>query len=68
MKSEKYKALLAERENLPVFRKKTEILSVLRNNRVVVIEGQTGSGMHVNPKKVISFRKNYADSTFYLGR
>ncbi|XP_068105350.1 ATP-dependent RNA helicase DHX29 isoform X2 [Hyperolius riggenbachi] len=42
--SPKYKRLLAEREQLPVFAHRDFILETLNRHRVVVVAGETGSG------------------------
>lgn len=42
--SGKYKRLLSEREQLPVFARRNFILETLNRHRVVVVAGETGSG------------------------
>ena len=42
--SHKYYELLETRKKLPVFQHKTEILQSVLNNKVTIIEGNTGSG------------------------
>lgn len=44
LKSESYNQLLKTREQLPVHMHKTQILDKIRNENVVVIGGETGSG------------------------
>ena len=39
-----YKQLLTERQQLPVFRHRSQLLNVFRNNRAFVVAGETGSG------------------------
>lgn len=42
--SAKYKRLLSEREQLPVFAHRNLILETLNRHRVIVVAGETGSG------------------------
>lgn len=42
--SDKYQILLKQRRNLPVYQFKEDLLSAVKNNQVVVVEGETGSG------------------------
>jgi len=42
--SDQYYQLLTSRKRLPVYKKKDEIISVIRDNPIVIIEGHTGSG------------------------
>ena len=40
----KYYTLLAQRQKLPVYEFRDEVIETVRNNRVTIIEGSTGSG------------------------
>ncbi|GBG23781.1 ATP-dependent RNA helicase dhx8, partial [Hondaea fermentalgiana] len=42
--SEKYRKILAKRKELPVFQFLDDVETKLRENRVIVVEGETGSG------------------------
>ena len=42
--SEKYQALKKDRDQLPVFASKGEIMDAINNNSVVIIRGNTGCG------------------------
>lgn len=42
--SSKYYEILAKRKELPVFEQKDEFLKHLRDNQVIVLQGETGSG------------------------
>ena len=42
--SASYKKILAGRQNLPVYQKMEEFLSIFSKNQITVMEGQTGSG------------------------
>lgn len=42
LKNDKYRELLAERQKLPVFKSRSEILRLLETNQVLVISGETG--------------------------
>jgi len=39
-----YKAMLRQREGLPCYQRKDHILDLIRNNRVIVLSGETGCG------------------------
>ena len=44
MAREKYKEMLKQREDLPVYMEKSNIVGCINKNNVVLIAGETGSG------------------------
>jgi len=42
--SSKYYEILAKRKALPVYEFKEDLLNKVKNNQIVIIEGETGSG------------------------
>jgi pre-mRNA-splicing factor ATP-dependent RNA helicase DHX15/PRP43 len=42
--SQKYYDILVKRKELPVFEQRDDFLNNLRNNQVIVLQGETGSG------------------------
>ena len=42
--SAKYHSILATRQKLPVYQFKDKLIDCVKNNQIVVVEGETGSG------------------------
>lgn len=51
--SAQYKTLLAFRETLPAYMVRDELVDAVRNNRVVIIQGQTGCGKSTQVPQLI---------------
>lgn len=49
----KQKTIREQREYLPIFAARTELLNIVRDNSVVVIVGETGSGKTTQLTQVI---------------
>lgn len=48
-KNPKYRSMCAIRKKLPSYKKRDEILELIRNNQVILISGETG--VYFNKKK-----------------
>lgn len=42
--SARYHSILATRQRLPVYQFKEKLINVVKENQIVVVEGETGSG------------------------
>lgn len=42
--SQRYKEILRTRQNLPAWEEKTNILNLVKDNQIVIVQGETGSG------------------------